>query len=150
MASLSIAQNTALFRCSAPISGATAEQPSVCQTCGRTPVGASFSNPPGLTPVSLGEKSGAEQDDLAQPDALHSHRPDERYSLDGQYRQSCRRSARQAGTVEQLQHGGCRHEYGSQHGHRRNRRGSQPMAIRNPYTGLLFCIAAEGIFPSRP
>ena len=46
---------------------------------------------------------------------------------------------------------GADNEYGSQHGHRRNRRGSQPMAIRViPYTGLLFCIAAEGIFRLGP
>lgn len=118
----------------------------------RTPVGASFSNAPGLSPVTLGEKGGVEQVTISAGQMpVHSHAIQLRGTA------SAGNTDSPAGAVPaKLARS---NNYSSAGGDTNmaasavtvaSAGGSQPLNIRNPYTGLLYCIASEGIFPSRP
>lgn len=148
-----IAQNTALFSLLGTTYGGDGRTTfAVPDLRSRMPVGASASNPPGLSQISLGQRDGAEQVTIQQGQMpMHSHTAQLRGSsaagnTDTPANASPAKLARSnnfstaaadtnmaAGTVSVGTAGG-----------------SQPLPIRNPYTALQFCIAAEGIYPSRP
>lgn len=150
---LSIAQNTALFSLLGTNFGGDGRTTfGLPDLRSRTPVGASFSNPPGLTPVSLGEKSGAEQVTISLNQMpLHSHTAQMRGTAStGNTDSPAGAAPAKLARSNNYSTAGANTNMAANTVTVGTAGGSQPMAIRNPYTGLLFCIAAEGIFPSRP
>ena len=117
---------------------------------GRAPVGAGQGQ--GLNPVQLGEVGGQEQVSI-QPNQMpaHTHSVQLRGTAAagntdspvGAVPAKLARSNVYSNAAATDNMGGSAVTVGSAGG-------NQPLAIRNPYLGLTYCIAVEGIYPSRP
>ena len=163
-----ISQNTALFSLLGTIYGGDGRTTfALPDLRGRAPIG--FGSGPGLSTVSIGQKAGAEQVTISQAQMpSHTHGASTSVTADVKARATNQRAdaVSPAGNVlgrtssggEVYNAGPADQDMGasaiqanvsatttvSPTG------GSQPVGIRDPYLGMTWCIALQGIFPSRP
>src|SRR5919199_4882468 len=140
---LPIAQNTALFSLLGTTFGGNGTTTyGLPDLRGRVPVG--VGQGPGLSTISLGEVGGSETETLTQSQMpAHAH-------LAG-VTQSAAASTRPSNQVPasgQAVYGAAPDGPTFNPAFIQNTGGSQPFPIRNPYLGLNYIIALEGIFPS--
>jgi microcystin-dependent protein len=117
----------------------------------RAAIGASFTTAPGLSPVVLGEKAGAEQVTISLNQMpLHSHTAQMRGTASAGNTDSPAGAApAKLARSNNYSSAGADTNMAASTVTVGTAGGGQPLNIRNPYTGLLFCIASQGIFPSR-
>lgn len=148
---LSIAQNTAVFSLLGTTYGGNGQTTfALPDLRGRAPIGQGQG--PGLSSVVQGEVSGTEQVTLtvAQMPA-HSHSAQLKGTASagttdspaGAVPARLARANSYSGGAADAAMGASALAVGVSGG-------NQPVPIRNPYIGLRYCIAMEGIFPSRP
>jgi microcystin-dependent protein len=137
---LSIAQNTALFALLGTTYGGNGTTTfGLPNLQGRVAVG--FGNGPGLSPVDLGEMAGAETVTLTSPQLpSHSHTMTGATGAATTNRPTGAFSG--AGNLYSTTDNVAMGPTGATGG-------SQPHENRQPYLGLNYCIALQGIFPSR-
>lgn len=147
---LSIAQNTALFSILGTTYGGNGQTTfALPDLRGRVPVGTGQG--PGLTSITLGEMSGTETVTL-----LTTQMPAHTHTATGSIKASTAAANDTLPTGNYPSDGGA---YQSASDTNMNASGlnitvgisgnSQPVPIRNPYLGMNYIIAIEGIFPSR-
>ncbi len=141
---LPIAQNTALFALLGPTFGGNGQTTfALPDLRGRVPVGAGQGS--GLSNVDLGEVSGSETATLNQNNLpSHGHL--------ASTTQAAGTSTRPSGKVPatgQPVYGDASDGTAFNPAFIQASGGNQPFGIRNPYLGLNYVIALQGIFPSR-
>jgi microcystin-dependent protein len=145
---MSIAQNTALFSLLGTTFGGDGQTTfALPDLRGRAPIGTGSG--PGLTPIVEGEQSGVENVSVLQSNMPpHNHT----IGVDGNTVDSFTPAAHIPGSSG---FGNANLYSGAAPNATFNPAavsmagGGQPMSIRNPYLGLNFIIALEGIYPSR-
>lgn len=153
---LSIAQNTALFSLLGTTYGGNGQTTfALPDLRGRAPIGQGQG--PGLANISLGEVAGVESTTILTTQMpAHTHVAD----LKLRARNASGNSQTPVGSVLAREAAGVTATYstddadtdmktGAMTGTIAPSGGSQPLAIRNPYLGVSYIIAIEGIFPSR-
>jgi microcystin-dependent protein len=147
---LSISQNTALFALLGTQYGGNGQTTfALPDLRGRVPVG--VGQGPGLSPIVEGQMSGQENITLTQGQMpAHTHGAQLRGTASNGNTDS------PAGAVPAklprsniYSSGGAGDAMGASALTIATAGGSQPVNVRNPYLGLRYCIALEGIFPSR-
>lgn len=151
---LSIAQNTALFSLLGTTFGGNGQTTfALPDLRGRTPIGAGQG--PGLSNISLGQISGTETATLLatqMPQHIHTVTVNPRaVSEGGDTSDPTNAFPANSGALdrEYKATGTFVNMGASAAGTTSVAGGSQPFSIRNPYLGMNYIIALEGIFPSR-
>lgn len=161
---IAIAQNTALFSLLGTVYGGNGQTTfGLPNLCSRLPVGTG-SNTLGLQAIQLGEMSGTQTHTLISTEMpIHNHAVGVNVSVHastntdgataptaGSYFASLTGVSKgglyssSAGTTVQLGD-----TVASATATAGNAGGSQPFSILNPYLGMNYCIALQGVFPSR-
>jgi len=143
---LSISQNTALFALLGTIYGGDGRTTfALPDLRGRVPVG--VGQGPGLSPIVSGEVGGSESHTLAVSEMpSHSHAAFGSTALPSSLTPAGKLLARQD-RVNMYTNPGSQTQMAS--GMIGPTGGSQPFPLRDPFVGMQWCIALEGIFPSR-
>jgi microcystin-dependent protein len=165
---LPIAQNTALFSLLGTTYGGDGRNTfALPDLRGRVPVGAGHG--PGLAEIRIGEKAGAQQHTITSAQMpSHTHAATTAVNADVKLRATNQRAdtAAPAGKVlgrtgggGEVYHAGPVDQDMAGDAVQANvtatttvnpAGGSQPLNIQDPYLGMTWCIALQGIYPSRP
>jgi microcystin-dependent protein len=148
---VSIQQNTALFSLLGTTYGGNGQTTfALPDLRGRVPVG--IGQGPGLSSIDQGEQAGQENVTL-----LATQMPPHTHSAQLRGTAANGNTDSPAGAVPAklprsniYSSGGASDAMGSTALTIGTAGGGQPVPVRNPYLGLRYCIATEGIFPSRP
>lgn len=141
---LSIAQNTALFSLLGTTYGGNGQTTFALPDL-RGRVAVESGQGPGLANIDLGQKGGAETATLTQAQLpAHSHLAGVTQGAATSTRPANKVPATGTANYADLPDGSAYNSTFIQ-----NAGGSQPFSVRDPYLGLHYCIALEGIFPSR-
>jgi microcystin-dependent protein len=150
---LSIAQNTALFSLLGTMYGGNGQTTfALPDLRGRAPIG--FGQGPGLPNVNQGEISGSPTHTLTQNEMpAHNHTTTTRVNVNsdegesrspvGRYLAPSSSGSVYAGSADQQMNTNATQVTVNTSG------GNQPFSIMQPYLGLNYIIAIEGIYPSR-
>lgn len=118
---------------------------------GRTPIHAGQG--PGLSPYALGQSGGAEFTNLLVSNLpVHSHTATFNFAVSNQAANSdepAGNAPANGPTAAYLSGAALSGQLGGVSANVANTGGSQPIPLRQPYLGINFIIALEGIFPSR-
>jgi microcystin-dependent protein len=145
---LSISQNTALFSLLGTTYGGNGTSNfALPDMRGRVPIG--MGNGPGLSPVILGETGGVENITLTiNQMPQHSHTLNGHTAL-GDTSDPTNAIPANTGALDREYKGNTAPNTVMNPAAIGASGGSQPVAIRNPYLGMNYIIALQGIFPSR-
>jgi microcystin-dependent protein len=143
---LSISQNTALFALLGTMYGGNGQTTfALPDLRGRVPVG--VGQGPGLSNIDQGEVGGSESHTLLVSEMpMHSHTAFGSTSLPSSLSPTGKQLARQDRVNMYTNPGSLTPLAAQTIG---TAGGSQPFPLRDPYLGLQWCIAVQGIFPSR-
>lgn len=146
---LSITQNTALFSLLGTTYGGNGTSNfALPDMRGRVPIG--MGNGPGLSPIILGEMGGVENFTLAiNQMPQHSHTLNGHTAL-GDTSDPTNAIAANTGALDREYKGNTAPNTVMNPAAIGASGGSQPVAIRNPYLGMNYIIALQGIYPSHP
>jgi microcystin-dependent protein len=149
---LSISQNQALFSLLGTTFGGNGITSfGLPDLQGRTPIHAGQG--PGLSPFVLGQLGGAEFTTLLASNLpVHNHTATFNFAVSNQAANSDEpggSAAANGATPAYLSGGVVSGQLGGVSASVGNTGGSQPISLRQPYLGINFIIALEGIFPSR-
>lgn len=151
---IAISQNTALFSLLGTTYGGNGTTTfALPDLRGRSPVGRGTG--PGLTPIQLGEVSGVETVTLTIANMpAHSHTADLRGEnsvlADKANPNNATLALASAQIYSKTSAPNANVTLAAGSVFIQNTGGSQPFSNRSPYLGMLYCIATQGIFPSRP